>query len=53
MYIFYAQVGDVTKIGSSDVSQQTSECLKKIDRLLALAGTNKSRYIPYILPGRD
>ncbi|XP_023338462.1 uncharacterized protein LOC111709095 [Eurytemora carolleeae] len=39
------QVGDVSKIDSSDVSQQTSECLEKIDQLLTLAGSSKSRIL--------
>jgi len=39
------QVGDLTKLESSDVAEQTRQTLAKIDGLLAQAGTSKSRII--------
>merc|ERR1712098_436419 len=39
------QVGVIANLGKSDLEQQTRETLDKIEKLLAMAGTNKSRIL--------
>jgi len=39
------QIGEISTITETDVTQQTEETLKKIETMLAEAGTNKSRIL--------
>jgi len=39
------QVGDISKLEESDVTEQMKQTLEKVDQLLDLAGTNKSRIL--------
>ena len=43
MDIIVNQVGELSTISETDVTQQTEETLQKIENLLAEAGTDKSR----------
>jgi len=39
------QVGEIAKLEESDITEQTLQTLEKIDKLLAEAGTDKSRIL--------
>ena len=42
-------MGEIAKLEESDITEQTLQTLEKIDKLLAEAGTNKSRYILFFI----